>query len=291
MSTLEKRKPKYNVLKNGYIIPNGFYPERFEDSLSYVPEADDVFICTYPKCGTTWTQCILYLMLTKGEPLKPGQKICEVIPHIEDDGKDAVLALAKPRVIKTHLPYDMLPKSQEAKYIYVARNPKDCCVSFYYHTKGFSRHYDFADGKFDDYFDLFLAGEVDFGDYFNHLLSYLPHKNDSNMLFLLYEEMKLDIRECIRKMGQFLGGPFRQSSEDASILEKIVENSEFKTMKSTPSLWSSDQIKGSPGFIRKGETGDWRKHFTDEQTKLLDEKFKLKLEGTEAYHFWDKYDC
>jgi len=291
MSGLEKRKPKYNILKNGFIIPKGFDPEVFEDSCTYIPEPGDVFICTYPKCGTTWMQCILHLMLNQGEPLKPGKQICDLIPHLEEDGKAAVLALPKPRVIKTHLPYGMLPKSKDAKYIFVARNPKDCCVSFYYHTKGFSRHYDFIDGRFEDYFDLFLAGEVDFGDYFDFLLSYLPHKNDSNMLFLLYEEMKFDVRECIRKVGRFLGGPFQRSSEDAAILEKIVQNSEFKTMKSTPSLWSSEQVKGSPGFIRKGEMGDWRRHFTPEQEKRMDERFKLKLCGTEAEHFWDDFDC
>lgn len=287
----EKLLPKYNVLKNGFIIPRGFDPERFEQSLTYEPEPGDVFICTYPKCGTTWTQNILHLMLNKGEPLKSSKKICEVIPHLEDDGKEAVLALTKPRVIKTHLPYGMLPKSKDAKYIFVTRNPKDCCVSFFYHTKGFAKHYQFADGKFDDYFELFLAGEVDFGDYFDNLLSYLPHKNESNMLFLLFEEMKRDVGECIKKIGEFLGEPFCQASEDPAVLQKVVEACQFKVMKATPSLWSSEQIKGSPGFIRKGEVGDWRRHFSDEQAALLDQKFKTKLGGTEAEHFWDEYDC
>lgn len=290
-SDSERRKPKYNNLKNGFIIPKGFNPERFEESLTYEPESDDVFICTYPKCGTTWTQCILHLMLNNGEPLKTGQHICSLIPHLEDDGKDAVLPLSRPRVIKTHVPYYMLPKHGDAKYIYIARNPKDCCVSFYYHTKGFARHYDFADGKFEDFFEIFLAGEVDFGDYFDHLLSYLPHKHDPNMLFLLYEEMKSDVRSCIRKIGQFLGEPFTNAAENPTILEKVVLNSGFKTMKSTPSAWSSEQVKGSPGFIRKGEVGDWRKHFTEEQTERIDHKFKVKLNGTEAEHFWDDYDC
>lgn len=285
-----KRKPKGQIWKNGFRIPPKYDPVKFEDSLTYIAEPGDIFICTYPKCGTTWTQCILYLMLNKGDPIKQGQHICSVIPHLEDDGKDAVSNISKPRIIKTHLPYHMLPKNRNAKYIVIARNPKDCCVSFFHHTKGFTA-YDFADGKFEDYFDLFIAGEVDFGDYFDNILSYLPHKDDPNVLFLLYEDMKSDVRECIRKIGAFLGEPFQESSENPAILEKVLQNCAFKAMKATPSSWSSERVKGSSGFIRKGEVGDWKNHFTDDQVKRMDEKFKEKLGGTAAEHFWDEYDC
>ena len=39
-----------------------------------------------------------------------------------------------PRVIKTHLPFEFLPPNllDICKVIYVARNPKDCCVSWVY---------------------------------------------------------------------------------------------------------------------------------------------------------------
>ena len=59
-----------------------------------------------------------------------------------------------------------------------ARNPKDCLVSFFHHTVGFNQYYDYADGKFDDFCELFLRGGTDFDDYFKvkmeiHLLSFL----------------------------------------------------------------------------------------------------------------------
>ena len=46
------------------------------------------------------------------------------------------------RFIKTHLPLSLLPPSllSTAKVIYVARNPKDAMVSFYYHHRLIKSH-------------------------------------------------------------------------------------------------------------------------------------------------------
>jgi hypothetical protein len=61
-----------------------------------------------------------------------------VWPHLEEMGKDFVREKATIaggyRLIKTHFPYKLTPQNPNAKYIYVARNPKDCVVSFYHHT-------------------------------------------------------------------------------------------------------------------------------------------------------------
>jgi hypothetical protein len=61
-----------------------------------------------------------------------------VWPHLEEVGKDFVREQATIaggyRLIKTHFPYGMTPMNSKAKYIFVARNPKDCVVSFYHHT-------------------------------------------------------------------------------------------------------------------------------------------------------------
>jgi len=49
--------------------------------------------------------------------------------------------MPSPRIFKSHNPYHMMaggvPHTSPAKYIYIARNPKDTAVSFYYHMCGF----------------------------------------------------------------------------------------------------------------------------------------------------------
>ena len=63
--------------------------------------------------------------------------------------------LASPRVIKTHLSIDTLPKevlSKKAKLIYVCRKPRDAVLSFYNHW----RVMDGFKGTFDVFFDAFV---------------------------------------------------------------------------------------------------------------------------------------
>jgi len=104
-----------------------------------------------------------------GAPLGDDELLGDHVPHLEEVGRDAVERLPEPRAIKTHLSFSMILACAEARYVVVVRNPYDCAVSFFHHTRGFEKHYGFSAGTFDDFFECFLAGEVDFGDYFDHL--------------------------------------------------------------------------------------------------------------------------
>lgn len=59
------------------------------------------------------------------------------------------------RFIKTHLPMSLLPPNllDTSKVLYVARDPRDAAVSFYYHNKRFKAH-DYT-GDFKRYWELF----------------------------------------------------------------------------------------------------------------------------------------
>ena len=61
-----------------------------------------------------------------------------------------------------------LPNSTPCKYIYAARNPKDLAISFYHHYHAY--HVPGIEWK--EFLEYFLAGKVEFGDYFDHVLSW-----------------------------------------------------------------------------------------------------------------------
>jgi len=254
----------------------------------------DLFIVTYPKCGTTWTQHITYLILHNGIPLAPDQRMDVVWPHLEEVGKDFVRDKATVaggyRLIKTHFPYKLTPQNPKAKYIYVARNPKDCVVSFYHHTVGFPRHYDFAEGKFDTYFKLFLEGKVDSNDYFDFLREWLDHKDDPNVLFLRYETGRKDVREYILQIASFLGEeyPKKLLANDEEILKMVIEHSSLESMKQNPRRWCSDRTGYKP-FIRKGSTGGWNELLSEDQAGLLQKRLDEMFSKDELDFLGEQY--
>lgn len=77
-------------------------------------------------------QEILWQLYNNGEVSK--RKIFERVPMLEralDNGRPDVRTLPSPRLIHSHLTYDVIPKGEGCKYMYIARNPKDVAVSFY----------------------------------------------------------------------------------------------------------------------------------------------------------------
>lgn len=279
------RKPRYTV-HDGYRMPMGFPVEGFDSGQRYAARPGDVFVATYPKCGTTWVQYIVYLLLHEAKPLPAEGRLTDVFPHLEEVGREVVAALPEPRLIKTHLPLERTPWHDEAKYLFVVRNPFDCAVSFFHHTRGFVRHYDFADGTWDTFFECFLAGEVDFGDYFDHLLSWWPRRDAPNVLLLTYERLASAPEEGIRRIAAFLGGRAAALAAEPALLERVVRQSSFEGMRADQDRWSSRRPADMPAFVRKGVVGDWRGIFSPAQARRLAEKLTRRTAGTGIEHLW-----
>jgi len=77
-------------------------------------------------------------------------------------------------------------------------------VSFFHHTVGFDEFYNFKDGTFDDFFEVFMEGACDSGDYFKLLPEWHEQsKQQANIHFVLYEDMKNDIERFVL-IGNFV---------------------------------------------------------------------------------------
>jgi len=161
--------------------------------LDFVPRADDIFIVTYPRSGTTWMQMILYQLTTAGKMDFP--HICQVSPWFERFLTRNVMTaedfdnFPSPRIFKTHLSYKWIPRGQ-CKYIYVVRNGRDVAVSYYH----FYVSHLFFKGSFSEFFkDFFMTGNVQFGLWFDHVADWRENKSHLDVLFLEYEELIRDL--------------------------------------------------------------------------------------------------
>ena len=172
-----------------------------------------------------------------------------------------------------------LPSASPTKYIYVARNPKDVMVSHYYHHLS-GMGIDFS-GTWDVFFNLFWTGKICFGSWFDHVLEWWRHKDDPNVLFLKYEDMKKDHPGAVRAIAEFMGCDLTPD-----VVDKIVKESTIDKMKANPNTnfsWVSPNmfaVKEINPFLRKGIVGDWKNHFTAEQSAMFDAVYQEKMRGT-----------
>ncbi len=270
----------------GLRVPFFVTPESIAEAASLPLDPSDVWIATYAKAGTTWTQNIVKLIRSKGE--KDGVLLMKSVPWAEAKHPSTLFkvnlsTLPKPRAFKSHMPYELMPcgkpNTTPCKYIYVARNPKDVATSYFFHHIRMTVRKDATTLDWDLFFRNFIYGNVDFGDFFDHVLSWWPHRNDDNVLFLMFEDMKKDPRTAITRIATFIGADISDE-----VIDKVVAETSFDSMKKDETAnYSALNFIAKPGstaFMRKGEVGDWRNHLTPEQSAEIDQLCQEKLKDT-----------
>ncbi len=120
------------------------------------------------------------------------------------------------------------------------------------------------------------------------MVPWVQHKNEPNVLFLTYESLKSDPKTAIIAVAHFLGSVYVKKIENLQILESILDHTSFTRMSKDQSRWSNQRPAHMTTFIRKGEVGDWKSHFSASQAQQLTQKFREKTTGTEAADLWSQ---
>ncbi|XP_042203819.1 sulfotransferase family cytosolic 1B member 1-like isoform X1 [Homarus americanus] len=275
----------------GHLIP--FHQTAYlKEYFNFRFREEDVLVMTFPRSGTTWTQEIVWLMKHRVDvDAAQATRLDDRVPFLEFDalqppdvvegGKDGgvFLEMAKnldnPRTIKTHLPFSLLHPGilNTCKVVYVARNPKDVCVS-YYHQQRLVTLAEFL-GTFPEYVDFWCRDLLLQAPYWGHIAEGWARRHHRNVLFLLYENMKKDLLSELRRLNTFLETGLTEEE-----LQKIAKFTSFESMKnrtSTNPMVEAQEAgrfkKGEKDFVRKGTTGDWINHFTPD----LEDKFNIWL--------------
>ena len=136
-------------------------------------------------------QQILHQLRTGGDD--SFEAIVKVVPWLEaiPAGETIAESLARydsipdPRLFKTHCTHAQTPGTNVARIILTSRDPRDCCVSFYHHTMGMTDETRvelsfIKPQSFDEYFEHWMK----MGSWFRNIVSWWPHRNDPNVLFL-----------------------------------------------------------------------------------------------------------
>jgi hypothetical protein len=246
----------------------------------FVVKDDHVFVVTYPRSDTTWTEQIVHLLVNNGEQgeqrLTDAVPWLETLPHRPLGMIEFLKTVPQRGLFTSHLPYPLMPQLNEttAKIIYVARNPKDVAISTYFHNQSKLGY----EGTWEEHFQLFLNSDVGFGPYFDHVLPWWQaSQKDERILFMKYEDMKHDPAGNVAKMASFLELQF-----DSQLIDRVVTLSSFQFMTSneTTNFDWIPQRADKPKHFRKGDIGDWRNHFSAEQSQQMNDLFMKKMKDS-----------
>ncbi len=265
----------------------------------YSPRADDIIVTTSYKCGTTFTQQILYNMLVRNTfDDEQFPQIDQASPWIDarfhQDSKDELRKtleeLPHRRFIKSHLPLDGLPYFPEAKYLIVARDPRYVFMSLLNHYGAYTDlmyqllqwEGEPQQPRYDgDPLALWrkwiskgwFAWEQEgypFWQNMGHTQSCWNFEHLPNFMFLHYSDMVGDTSAIVRRIADFIEHPMTDDDVDA-----VTRAVSFKRVKEQ-AVAESEATKGQPDafaggqatFINKGSNGRWRDLLGEEELAM-----------------------
>lgn len=295
----------------GWVLPTPFtkFADKYYD---FKFRSTDVLVHTWAKCGTTWTQEIVWTMRNNPDLNHPmaGISVNARAPFLEFDmfmasakkpddnfletfhrlcpGKDPADGMflqmtecAKdPRTIKSHLPLSLLPPSllETTKVVAVLRNPKDVLVSYHHHCRLLNAHG--YVGSLEEFVQYFVDDDLAYSPYWLHVKEVWEKREHPNLHIMFFEDMKADIMKELRRLDGFLE---TRLSDDQ--LDNVARHTGFGAMKTragdggpASNHVNTEVLTKDGGFFRKGQSGDWKSKLSPEMeekvNKYIEEKIK-----------------
>ena len=232
--------------------------------------ADDIFVCTPEKSGTTWTQTMIAMMILRTPDLPVPATVLSPWADAGLMPMEVMLPMLEAqehrRVMKTHTPLDGIPFQESSTYICVWRDPRDIHFSMRNHVLNMKN--DVFDEQFpediNEGFKRWVEKPHEPGaqEVFtlearvNHYLTFKKFQHLPNIHVFHYADMLADPKAAMQRLAGILALDI-----DGGLMDTLVQASSFKQMKANAGkmvpgagmgIWH-DESK----FFNKGTSNQW----------------------------------
>jgi Sulfotransferase domain len=249
--------------------------------------AGDVVISTPSKCGTTWMQTIVGMLLLDrvdlGGPISMVSPWLDMLIRSDDEVFGLLDQQTHRRFMKTHTPLDGVPRHESVTYIAVARHPLDVALSDRDHAVNIRKDHAMElrvaasgppgpqepvreppPGEPGDYLRWFIdnqepptgSGPHGLDDYCQQVRTYWDARHAPNVHLFHYADMWVDLDGEMRRVAAALGVPVDEERWPGFVGAAGLASMRSRAAHTAPEahlgLWESAE-----GFFRRGGTRDW----------------------------------
>lgn len=247
----------------------------------------DVVISTPSKCGTTWMQTIVGMLLLDridlGAPISTISPWLDMLIRDDDEVFGMLERQSHRRFMKTHTPLDGVPRLESVTYIAVARHPLDVALSDRDHMENMQleravalrtaasgwagddlRPYDPPPNEPGDFLRWFIdnaeppagSGPHGLADYCQQIGTYWEARHASNVHLFHYTDMWNDLDGEMRRVAAALDVPIDEDRwpgfVDAAGLTSMRSRAADTAPEAHLGIWTSPER-----FFRAGGRRDW----------------------------------
>jgi len=253
---------------------------------------DDIVISTPSKCGTTWMQNIVGMLVLDrpvlGVPISTVSPWLDMLIRTDEEVFGVLDAQQHRRWIKTHTPLDGLPMHPSVTYIVVIRHPLDVALSDRDHraNEDEGQAYELrlaAAGAPDpswtrepepqdiaDFLRWFIdndapptgSGPHGLADFCHQVTTYWAQRNTPNVHLFHYQDLWEDLPGEMRRVADSLGVTVAEARWPEFVEAATYESMKSRAAETAPeahlALW-----RDTSSFFRLGGNRNWASFLTD----------------------------
>lgn len=258
--------------------------------------AGDIFVCTAPKNGTTWTQAICSLLIF-GDPDAPSGS-GTISPWVEltlEPMAELNARMAQQthrRFFKSHAPLDGIIWWPDAVYFAVCRHPLDMYFSVLKHGENQNAPEDNPVYNMDRVrsFDYWLneplqadpTNNTTFEAAVHHFKSFAKWQHLPNIHLFHYADMRRDLAAQMARFAAAL-----DIAHPPALMARLVQAATFDSMKENADRHAPEVDDGywkeKKNFFHSGTSGKWVGRLSDDQIAAYDERMAALLTPEERH--------
>lgn len=265
---------------------------------------DDIVISTPSKCGTTWMQAIVGMLVMGrtdlGEPISQVSPWLDMLIWTDDEVFERLASQTHRRFIKTHTPLDGVPRHPSVTYICVIRHPLDVALSDRDHAA--NQRDDHAvelrvaasgepdadlvlpeEGPDDPaaYLRWFIdndnepvgSGPYGLADYCQQVRTYWDARTAPNVHLFHYADMWRDLDGEMRRVAGVLGVEVDERTWPGFVEAATIDSMRSRAALTAPNA-DDDMWRSPEGFFKAGGTRGWAELLDPDDLEHFDERLR-----------------